>query len=380
MFIEAISDFSKIDILFLVNPEINYSSSQISEFEKTLSKYWQTDIRIFLCPITKFRDENKLIKLFSYSRGIYSFFQQRYYFDVSSQKHIRALEKCLERKPDIIFAHRLPAMCPLLLTTAGLPPIIFDLDDIGHIVLQRFIKQGNILKKLLYLHLPALYWGEYRAIKLAFRTFVCSERDRSYLTKKYKLKGITTIPNAVTIPDLQPITADLTLLYLGSYFTQNIDAARFLIQEIWPYIHNAMPESRLIIAGITPEQLKCDITKVPGLEMPGFVEDLDLLYKRSRVIATPILVGGGTRIKILEAAAYGKPIVSTTIGAEGIDLENETEILIRDNPKEFADACLKLLTDISFCERIGIKARAKILKEYDRTNVIRLIKQNLLDA
>jgi len=379
MFIEAMSQIANLDILFYVNPEIDRSPGQVSETEKVLSDYWKTDVRVYLCPITGFRDETKLLKWFSYGRGIYSFFNQRYYYDMSGREQINALEACLERKPDAIFSHRLATMCPVLLTKKPLPPVFFDLDDIEHIVLERFIGQGSMMKKLQYLHLPALYRGEYRAMKLASKTFVCSDGDREYLIGKFDLTNIATVPNAVTIPPLRPGATDPTVLFIGSYFTQNVDAARFLIVSIWPRIIKEMPEARLFIAGLTKEQLGSGIRYSAGIEVLGFVNNLDELYEKSRFMAAPILVGGGTRFKIIEAAAYGKPTVSTTIGAEGIDLENETEILLRDDPGDFAEACLKLLKDPQLCNEMGMRARSKAIMKYNKSNIISTIRENLSD-
>jgi glycosyltransferase involved in cell wall biosynthesis len=269
-------------------------------------------------------------------------------------------------------------MCPLLLTRKPLPPIFFDLDDIEHIVLDRYIKSRNSIKtKLLYFLLPTLRKGEYNAIKLASRTAVCSDLDRSYLAEKNGLSGIVTIPNAVEIPKLEPISPEPNLLFLGSIYQPNVDAAQYLVNEIWPLIRKQLPQAKLIIAGTSADRLGVKTTGVPGLEMPGFVDDLADLYRRVRATAVPIIIGGGTRFKIIEAAAYGKPTVATTIGAEGLEFTEGSEILIRDNPVAFADACVKLLSDDGLSEKIGLAAREKAIRLYDRENVIRAVREQL---
>jgi len=134
-----------------------------------------------------------------------------------------------------------------------------------------------------------------------------------------------------------------------------------------------------MIAGTAGNKLKVNIADIPNLEVLGFVENLDNLYRSVRATAVPIKVGGGTRIKIIEAAAYGKPTVSTTVGAEGLEFSNDSEILIRDDPREFADACVKLLSDSIYSENVGLAAREKTIKLYDRNNIIIDIKQNLLN-
>lgn len=380
MFIEAISRIADLDILCYVNTEIRFSRDEIADFEKAFSDFWGNKIRIFTCPINEYRDETGLASGLSYLKGIYSFFNQRLYYETSGREQVRALESALDSRPNAVFTHRLAAMSPVLLTKKPLPPVFFDLDDIEHILLGRFIGNGGTLKKLLYLHFPVLYRGEGEAMRLAARTFVCSEGDRDYLSKRFKASGIVAIPNAVRIPGPRPLTADPTVLFLGAFFTQNVDAARLLIDSIWSHIIKEMPEARLIIAGMTKEQIGRDLTGIDSIEVTGFVDDLDLLYERVRIVATPILVGGGTRVKIIEACAYGKPVVSTTIGAEGINLESETEILIRDNPRDFADACLKLLREPSLCTEIGSRGRARIADENNRDAVMGKIREQLLDV
>ena len=142
----------------------------------------------------------------------------------------------------------------------------------------------------------------------------------------------------------------------------------------------AMPEARLVIAGISKNMLDRGVHDTPGIEVPGFVESLDDLYAGSRVVVTPILVGGGTRFKIIEAGAYGRPVVSTTVGMEGIDLTPGSEIIVRDDPREFASACVEFLIDGALSERIGLAAREKAAARYDRRAVVKNIRQRIASA
>jgi len=135
----------------------------------------------------------------------------------------------------------------------------------------------------------------------------------------------------------------------------------------------------LIIAGKYPEAIPSYNACVPGVEFAGFVSDLHKLYARSRVVSAPILSGSGTRLKIIEAAAYGKPIVATRLGVEGLHFDNGSELLIRDDPTSFADACVQLLQDPVFCERLGRAAYATVVRCYDRANIVSLIQRYLKD-
>jgi len=269
------------------------------------------------------------------------------------------------------------------LTHVPLPPIFFDLDDIEHVALLRSVnRQWAWRTKLMqYAHVPTLLWGERRAIRRAHRTFVCSEVDRNYLTKWWHLAGVVTVPNAANAIKLLPVVSNPTLLFVGSFAYQpNIEAAEFLIEQVWPHIYRAMPEARLIIAGNRPERVRGYDMSVPGVEFTGFVDDLEGLYQQSRVVCAPILSGGGTRIKIIEAAGYGKAVVATRLGAEGLDMCDGVELLLRDDPCSFAAACLELLNDPVLCERLGWAAHAAAVRYYGRTEIVSLIQSYLQSA
>jgi hypothetical protein len=234
-------------------------------------------------------------------------------------------------------------------------------------------------KRLYYFQLPALICGERRAVKLTRKAFVCSDLDRRYLTTRWRLPGVVTIPNAVAMPATYGVDpASNSLLFLATYaYGPNSAAADFLIREVWPLIREACPDARLIIAGNKPERIPSFARHPPGVEFTGFVDDLDQLYRRVRIVCCSILAGGGTRLKILEAAAHGKAIVSTHVGAEGLELRDGVEIILRDGPAAFAEACIALLGDASRCERLGVAAREAVVCRYDRQQIVALIKDEI---
>jgi glycosyltransferase involved in cell wall biosynthesis len=381
MFIDAIKDIAEIDLLYFVPPGTNTSPSSIIQLERSFSTHFKAPVRLFLCE----RSDNKnfISKLISYVMGAFVFVKQPLYSSTAGTRQVQVFEACLDYNPDTVFVHRLGAMSPLLQTRRVLPPVFVDLDDIEHVALRRGLRYlRKISTRLLnYLLLPALCWGEYKAIQLAHRTFVCSDKDREYLTNRWGLKGVVKVPNAVKIPEAQPMTSEQTLLFLGSYnYKPNIDAAEFLIQQIWPFVHRAMPKATLIIAGSPPDRISSYRAGIKGVRFAGFVKDLDGLYRQSRVVCAPILSGGGTRVKIIEAAAYGKPIVSTRIGAEGIEMQDGCGIFLRDDPKSFAEACIRLLNDYESCEQMGEAARAAVINKYDQIKIKDLIRKIIKES
>jgi glycosyltransferase involved in cell wall biosynthesis len=377
LFLDAIANLAQVDLLFYVPPDVEITPATIADTEQALSEHWQIQVNLFLCPQAPFPIAAKLRQQ---TAGIFNFFRQGGYASTSGKPQLAAFERCLDRQPDAIFAHRLESMCPAMLTQRSLPPIYFDLDDIEHIAFMRQIRQPptRLRTSLYYLQIPMLWRGEQRAIRLANHTFVCSNHDRDYLVKRCGLPNVVAVPNAIRVPEPQPLTTEPTLLLLGAYhYYPNINAANFLIEQVWPHIQAAMPEARLLIAGKEPHNIRSYGTAVPGVEFTGFVDDLDALYRRSRVVCCPILSGGGTRVKMIEAAAYGKPIVATQIGAEGLELVDGQDFWLRNDAGSFADACLELLRNQALCQQLGASARATALNIYDRAKILHLIQEHL---
>jgi glycosyltransferase involved in cell wall biosynthesis len=379
MLIDAIKEIAHLDILFYVSPDIDISPEAIAAKAQELSEHWHVSVDLSLCHL--YGHPDSMPKWQRHLHGVFNFSKQLLFFGTSGSEQVKAFEQCLERKPDLIFGHRLGAIAPALLTSQPLPPIILDLDDIEHINFLRTLKQlPKQLELWMYgLQIPALWWGELQGIRLATVTFVCSERDRFYLTNKWRLPGVQVIPNTVNIPKVQPMTTEPTLLFLASYqYQPNLQAANFLLEKIWPYIYRIMPEAKLIIAGREEQNIGSYSKNLPGVEFTGFVEDLDALYRRTRVVCCPILSGGGTRIKMIEAAAYGKAIVSTSVGAEGLRMSNEKDFLLRNNPKKFALACLELLNNNKLCKEIGAAARSAACLHYDQTQILESIQKHIV--
>ena len=380
-FLDAMKDIAEIDLLYYVPNGTDTSYSSLKRLEGSFSSHFNTPIRLFLSE--RSHNSNFLSKFKCYATGIFSFVRQPSYSDIAGPDHVQSLEFCLGYNPDAVFVHKLGAMCPLIQTRMALPPVFFDLDDIEHVVLKRKLRYlpgiSNRLKH--YCLIPSLCYGEYKAIKLAHRTFVCSDNDRNYLANRWGLKGVEKISNSIKIPEAQPITLEKTLLFIGSYnYKPNIDAAEFLIHKIWPLIRHASPKACLKMAGTPAEKIPSYRMDIKGIEFLGFVRNLDDLYRQSRVVCAPILSGGGTRVKIIEAAAYGKPIVSTCMGAEGIEMQDGREIFLRDDPKSFAQACIHLLNDHTLSERMGEAARSIAVEKYNQITVKQKIKKIIKES
>jgi glycosyltransferase involved in cell wall biosynthesis len=147
-------------------------------------------------------------------------------------------------------------------------------------------------------------------------------------------------------------------------YPPNISAVRFFRESIWPLLKSRCPELKWRIVGKNPGAIQHLIAGEPRIEVTGFVEDAVAVLAECQVAVTPLLAGSGTRVKILEAWAAATPVVSTTLGAEGLDCANETHILIADDPCRFADSVSRLLASPQDRSRIGSAGRQLFEERY----------------
>jgi glycosyltransferase involved in cell wall biosynthesis len=282
----------------------------------------------------------------------------------------------LDTDPDLVVVNNLHATCAVLRSGRRPRRLFVDLDDVQHLVRLRWCRQPpHSPGKLLTLsHIPALIAAERAAARHAEATFVCSEADRRHLAR-LGLPRLAVVPNAVDLPRevTGPATA-ATLLFVGGMgHGPNMEAAERMVRRIFPAIRHARPDARLRIAGQGSETLPSRTDAPAGVDYLGFVADLAALYRDTAVFVCPMRNGGGTRIKLLDAAAHGLPIVSTRMGAEGIALTEGESVLLADTDAGFAAACLRLLSEPSTARRIGAAARAVMERNYDAAAVQRLL-------
>lgn len=208
------------------------------------------------------------------------------------------------------------------------------------------------------------------------RVFVCSEQDRDDLLRRANRcrAEIVVLPNAVKLPanpPPAPRSGCLTILYLGTFgYFPNVDAAVWLCREILPVIREQNPglvRLLLVGSGAPPEVRALD--HIPEVEFVGEVPDVAPWYEQSNLVVVPLRAGGGTRIKLLEALAYRRPVVSTPIGAEGLDLVNDEHLLIADRAQHFGQQCLRLLGDAGLANRLAEAGRRRVEQRYSLRDI-----------
>jgi glycosyltransferase involved in cell wall biosynthesis len=195
-----------------------------------------------------------------------------------------------------------------------------------------------------------------------------SDRDRQVFESEFDVRNIAVIPNGIDLTEFSPPKSlgDLgIILFTGlmSYYP-NQQAVRWFLSEAFPLILKKMPEAKLVIAGARPPAWLLN-KRSNVLEVTDTVPDMRPYFERACVVIAPLMIGGGTRVKILEAQAMARPVVSTTLGAEGIDGRHGHTILLADEPTSFAMHVCRLLTDLDFAAEIGANGREHVARFYD---------------
>jgi len=311
-----------------------------------------------------------------YLSGIFSACEQPAFHWYAGAEQTAKITELLDRSPDLVLVHQLAGMLPLLRSRRRPVRMFFDLDNIEHrLHVQAVLKLPFRLGKLGYLsHLPALAAAERAGAARSRLTFVCSEVDRSRLAR-LGFRRVVVVPNAVRAPPKPPpLPKEPTVLFMGMCrYDPNIEAAERLVRRIFPRVRALIPDAQLLIAGQGSLDLPSRQCNPEGVRYLGFVDDLLELYASSRVICCPMMSGSGTRLKLIEAAGYARPIVSTRIGSEGLDFRDESEILLREDDDDIAEACAQLLRDDARCRSLGTAARERVREKYDETAIRRTI-------
>jgi glycosyltransferase involved in cell wall biosynthesis len=287
----------------------------------------------------------------------------------------RAIDKILRAKRFDIVNLEFPHLghYELRQAPAGerLPSVVVDSHEIAYDLASQFARRGNNLGRRLYAgaNWRKLRREELRTYREADGVFLCSTADERRLLHQSPDIRTAVIPNAADVEYYRPRTSDpqpdgCTIVFFGLLSTTpNIDGVLHFVQNIWPRIAETHPEARCRIIGGRPPPSLLRLAG-PRIELTGFVSDLRPHLAAATAVVVPLRLGGGTRLKILEAMAMGKPIVSTSLGAEGIEAVAERDILIEDEPAGFANAVSRLLAEPNLAARIGQSARCLAVDRY----------------
>lgn len=170
-----------------------------------------------------------------------------------------------------------------------------------------------------------------------------------------------------------------TVLFTGLlHYKPNVDAVMFFVRDVLPLIRRRRPAVRLVVVGRGPVASELARAARHGvIELRESVSSVLPYFARAKVSVTPLRLGSGTRLKILESLAAGCPMVSTTIGAEGLDLVSGRDLLLADTPEHFAGAVVRLLEDRDYARALAAHGRATVSREYDWRDIERQFQQIL---
>ena len=204
------------------------------------------------------------------------------------------------------------------------------------------------------------------AFRIFDRIYVCSEADRRDLLNRACRAEVSVLRNVVRLPPrVLGSVFRFRFLFIGTLqYYPNEDAVRYFCARILPLIREQarIPFVVDIVGRGGAEHLR-DLA-CPNLNLIGEVPQVGLYYEASDAVIVPLRAGGGTRIKILEAFSYGRPVVTTSIGVEGLDALPDEHILVADTPETFAAACLQLMSDTALRQHLVEKATALLRQSY----------------
>ncbi len=298
---------------------------------------------------------------------------QRYPYSVAvscSRGMIESISSELKNsKYDLVHADTLPISSNLL----GLetPPRILNQHNVENVILWRkFSVQTNFIpKKFWHSQWKKMYDFEKKACSSFDRIIAVSIEDQKKMKQMAPEVPVDVVPNGVDIDYFSPkehTGNKQGLVFTGSLdWYPNEDGILYFLKDILPIILAKVPDINFAIVGKNPSaRLARGCKDHKNIILTGWVKDVRPYLHNSSVLVVPLRIGGGTRLKILEALAAGIPIVSTSIGAEGIEIQPGKEILIGDTPDEFASQVMRLMADQELRKKLVMEGKKLVMEKY----------------
>jgi polysaccharide biosynthesis protein PslH len=267
-------------------------------------------------------------------------------------------------------------VCDFLTPSVNLPmpvavPTVLFQHNVESVIWQRHYKNetGKLKKAFFFSQWRKMLNYERKACQRFDSVVAVSDVDRDLMQREFAIERVYDIPTGVDTDYFEPTENrpnPYELVFTGSMdWMPNEDAILYFSEEILPLIAARIPQVRLRVVGRNPgERLDALARSNPRIELTGRVEDVRPYIDSASAYIVPIRVGGGTRLKIYEAMAMAKPVISTTIGAEGLAVRNGEDLLIADAPPAFAKAVVAVLEERAFAERLGQMARRVVCEQF----------------
>jgi len=341
-----------------------YSGQQAKKYEQEILQHLPGTVPV----ANAIRDARTFRRCISFARGL----PTRVPHTVSQFTSPRVQEILAEWIPQRRFDI---AICDFLASAENFPrelttPTVLFQHNVETLLWKRRAQFGKQLGTRIIAHIEYTKMARYEPaqVRRFHRVFAVSEQDREAMSGMVDASRISVIPTGVDLslhrfdPGARPDGA--LVMFTGSMdWEPNIDGIEYFCRHIWPQVVSEIPDARFRIVGRNPDprvkKLACGSIEVTG-SVPSVVEHL----RKAAVLVVPLRMGGGTRIKIYESMALGKATVSTSIGAEGLDVQHERNILLADDPGQFAEHVVALLRDEK-CRRSYEVAAAESMQLYD---------------
>jgi len=261
------------------------------------------------------------------------------------------------------------------------PKVIFDAHNAVWTIVEQMKDNAPIFLKLV-LAVEARRVKEYEGglLRTVDHVLAVTEIDRNLLedalhlskmNRHDRVSPMTVIPIAVDTQKLRTINRRVgskNIVTLGTlHYPPNADGIRWFLKDVFPLVRKGVPDATLTIIGKNPPQDFVEQAEEnPGIiKVTGYVDDLVPYLEESALMVVPVRAGGGMRVRILEAFAYAMPVVTTTVGLEGIQGTPDHDVIVADTPADFADRTIELLQNPSLQEKLSTNGRELAIKKYD---------------
>lgn len=263
------------------------------------------------------------------------------------------------------YAERLPVAAPRVMDRSRVD-LLFQQEELARLPLpwrERLLRRENLFK---------LRRLERTVARQLAATIVCGPDDRAFLAREVAADAnVFTLPNGVDADFFdvarfppQPAPAP-TVLFCGAMdYSPNVDGLRWFFAECDASLRAAVPDRQILIVGKNPLPDVRALGSLPGVTVTGEVPDVRPHYQRAWVQMVPLRIGGGTRLKITESLCIGCPVVSTTIGAQGLALRSGEHLMLGDTPAEFAAALVRVLREEPLRLRLRELGRRQVIEHY----------------
>lgn len=307
---------------------------------------------------------------------------------LASEKYVERLRKLLEEQHfDVAHVGGLE-MAPYLdiLTAARRRPlVVFDDLNCEYLLQKRaFITDLRIPARWPTALYSFVQWQRLRRYEAqvcsrADHVLAVSEVDADKLRRLVPGLKVTVVPNGVDTGAYAPTPAPAdpaTLVFTGTMdFRPNVDAVLWFAGKVLPRLQKEVADVHFLVVGQRPHRRLEGLRSHSVVTLTGWVEDTRPYIARATVYVAPLRIGGGTRLKLLEAMAMGKPVVATTLGAEGYPFTPGRELLLADTPADFASAIIMLLRSPHMRLKLGRSAREFVEQHYDWRSIVPLVER-----